>query len=488
MNKFLFFTFIMTFAFGGDHIGNGVRAPGDHLGNGGDGVFCYHRPIEPSEVLLTKANEAYLKDYWEYSQMIPSLKLDLPKGSDYKKIVLEIIERIKEIDFVRGSKMEERFLDKNFVSFPNKSDVLKVNDSHSLLRVLNEKNCYEIQLAFQIRNPLPFQSKVLIAKFLFDQLSPQHQAGLIIHELLYEQDINFAGAVDSDKIRHLTYVVSSNFVTFFDDLENGFSEKWRRFLEQQNLNYFSYGDQIMPPESDVKYLIPKDVDIIEEEVEYDGNAVFRAFIRFFAMDSFPIDKSKNLLMSSIKEINYEYQENKQNFSGSLNVRIMKANFSISRKHLSRIDVSSLPFVSKEVEISASSVEFLSEKMSIRGITSLILAGLKLYCHGECQVNFQEDNIFRVKGLLKVKNRPFALIGFNENGELEVLLEKAVSLRHISKKSRVYFSQVFVVKNGFLKTTVNVKKGKYRLVSADGERIRETSCDKKLCELEIKLEL
>jgi hypothetical protein len=211
-------------------------------GGGGDAIVCYDRPlylengnINPNARIALKP---LLKDYWEMEETMGALDLSLGNENlSYKEKVHFVLNRLGTVDKERAARLKERFEDKTFYNLASRSRIPDIDDATTLLKPRESENCYDVQVAIQRFRQRPFQSKVIIDENIFSLMDEDHKAGLILHELLYEEEIKHVGARTSDKARWYNAIVSSDYISNLDDINLGVSWKYNQLILQYKLSY-----------------------------------------------------------------------------------------------------------------------------------------------------------------------------------------------------------------------------------------------------------
>jgi hypothetical protein len=187
MNKICFglilATFIPTQAF-----------PGQEVGNGGNAVICGSNPPELLDIV-----EAKQINLTAFTSVLPA--------KDAVTLVTIEINRLMKLDPVFSKRITEVFRSyaKNFKFLPS-SDLTAVSDS---LHVALPKGCTLKQAAIRKHDAAPDEARFLIDQDLWNQLELRSQAGLIFHELIYN-DMIANGATDSRQARKLNALIQSD--------------------------------------------------------------------------------------------------------------------------------------------------------------------------------------------------------------------------------------------------------------------------------------
>lgn len=380
----------------------------DRAGNGGDAIIC-HMP--------DGATTVEVKDYWEYSQMINTFKIDLGPGATYQDKVIFVLNRLKKVDQKRAENLIQRFHDETFISFVSRGQIPVVNDSPSYLKVDGDKYCNEVQAAFQILNPKQFQSKVLIDKTIFMQLDEVNKAGLILHELIYEQDIKYNNAKDSDTIRWFNYIISSNILKIFDDLKNGKSQKYASLISDRKIDYFGYdsvanirnAEETISPSQVVvtpplSTLLPKNFSIVSsEQTKDDKNTAIESMTLDIEDESLQFNQLK---LKVIKKHGLIYQMNqtRQTLSGSFSYSNEKQDWMVS--DISTVNAVEYNLKLEEKSVTLQDIEFsgdltysinLLNQSTLSGVKTLRNGEVSLVCLSDCRVSLNEGKMTLIQG-------------------------------------------------------------------------------------------
>jgi len=198
MKTFLFvILFFSCLAHGGD---------GRVVGNGGDVIVCYGADKEISEI--------HLLDYYE-AFVLRGLDLDL--GADLLsplakvKLVLSRLQRLSPLRSERYLNHLETFFNEALI----KSGIVLTDIYDAGTIVLPSANCEIKQIANQSTPLLPFDKRYLIDKNLWDLLDNNQKAGLILHEIVYREALEY-GHLNSISTRYLNGLLSS---TYLNQLE-----------------------------------------------------------------------------------------------------------------------------------------------------------------------------------------------------------------------------------------------------------------------------
>lgn len=176
-------------------------AGGDWVGNGGNVIAC--------------GSSLRLLDYFEAEEQ-RGIPLDLgPKHMSFQQKVYYVLHRLEDVNPTRA-KMYKKW----FRTFDQETQwffvgkFLPIRDSGV---VIIPEECEIKQVAMQRPNALimPGDQRYVIDLRLFEKLSEEDKAGLVLHELIYREAIEL-GIASSPGVRYFNQVVSSNLMKKFD--------------------------------------------------------------------------------------------------------------------------------------------------------------------------------------------------------------------------------------------------------------------------------
>jgi hypothetical protein len=136
-------------------------------------------------------------------------KVDLGPDADHIEYARYAFERLAKFDPVRSAEylLElERFFDPDNLKFLGPDHKLPVATDSGVDMV--PTNCSTEQVASNTRPFQPEEPKFWIKKDLWDKLNEVHKAGLIIHEIVYN-DALIRGHSTSENARYFTFLISS---------------------------------------------------------------------------------------------------------------------------------------------------------------------------------------------------------------------------------------------------------------------------------------
>jgi hypothetical protein len=182
----------------------------NRVGNGGDGILCEKEGEKPKAELL---------DFYESSQ----------KRIETEAPYAEVVEaRLKALEKVSGGGLGETLLKrwkamKNEIEWKKDIELVDVQDSKHLFTP-SDKNCKLKQIALRRAEAASTQKRFVIDETFWNQMAPVSQAGLLMHELVYEHFFKL-GETDSVKARTM------NAYVFSPDLESGGPEGYWKLIQ-----------------------------------------------------------------------------------------------------------------------------------------------------------------------------------------------------------------------------------------------------------------
>lgn len=177
-------------------------AGGDWVGNGGNVLEC------------TSSGQVQLLDYYE-GESQRHIPVDLGPSGNYKDKVIFALDRLGSINPTRALKYK-----KWLASFDEETQwfsqgkFLSIRDSGA---VIIPSECEVQQVAIQRPQDLimPGDKRYLVDQRLWDRLSEQDKAGLILHELIYREGIE-NGQTSSPRVRYFNQIISSAEISTYD--------------------------------------------------------------------------------------------------------------------------------------------------------------------------------------------------------------------------------------------------------------------------------
>ncbi len=167
------------------------------VGNGGNVVFCNSGRIS-IEML----------DYYE-ARILRGMNVDVDKAGDPINIANQVVRRLLVASPLRRIAYEKyvnSFM--NEARFVSGVELVTVPDSD---HIFLPDNCKIVQIAIQKEPEFPEDGRYVVNKDLWDNMDAASKAGLILHEVIYREAIDF-GAEDSKASRYLNALLAANLV------------------------------------------------------------------------------------------------------------------------------------------------------------------------------------------------------------------------------------------------------------------------------------
>jgi hypothetical protein len=155
------------------------------VGNGGNIVLC-----DPNNI-----NQNSLLDFFE-----AKLEVSSEKEHEALSIARATVKKLGTIAPALAEHFQSRLNSvMNEIEWIEASDLSSIDDSH---HYLVPRGCQVVQAAIRQTIKLSSEKRFLIQKEAWDALNPTHQAGLLMHELIYEY-LAKVGETNSMKARKL---------------------------------------------------------------------------------------------------------------------------------------------------------------------------------------------------------------------------------------------------------------------------------------------
>jgi hypothetical protein len=164
------------------------------VGNGGNAVLC---PATKSAELL---------DYYE-ARILRNMNVTMGSGKDPVAVAQFAVQRLKKLSPLRALAYEKYI--QSFISesrFLKGVELVEINDSG---HIFLPTNCKPVQVAVQKAPAFPGDGRYVINQDVWDQMPVTSQAGLILHEVIYREALEF-GASDSRAVRYLNSVLAAD--------------------------------------------------------------------------------------------------------------------------------------------------------------------------------------------------------------------------------------------------------------------------------------
>lgn len=187
---------------------------GNEVGNGGVGFWC------------EKEKTYRLLDFYEYELLNPPSKIVANTAETPEAILNARLNILKKFDAKNAElylgKAKKLFIKMNFL---DGIDLSKTNDS---LEVAKPKGCQLKQFALQKRRESDHSVDFYFDRNIWDKLTPVTQAGLALHEIIYEH-FSYLDEKNSIKVRKFTALI------FSADFEKMSPENYSKFIKDLKL-------------------------------------------------------------------------------------------------------------------------------------------------------------------------------------------------------------------------------------------------------------
>lgn len=174
---------------------------GGSVNNGGSGVYCDNK------------QEVELFDYFE-ARTLRGIQIDLGGNNlNYMEKVKLALSRIKNLDPFYYNKFTigvEHFLSET--KFISNANLTPIPDIESPVLPID---CHIKQIAIQKLPLFPGDSYFLIDQNLWDRMSEDSKAGLVLHEIIYRQILHETSQTTSLRARYLNALISSKSIEKF---------------------------------------------------------------------------------------------------------------------------------------------------------------------------------------------------------------------------------------------------------------------------------
>lgn len=191
-------------------ISTSVFANGERVGNGGDIVIC--------------ANSKDILDFYENAGAVRGFKDEDTK----EKVLDEVLRNLDRLSPRQAKQYKTRAAEfMGDTEFKKDIALTDIKDSKHLFEP-KDKNCSVQQITIRRKEKGLDGKRFIVDETLWNQLSPRGQAGLILHEVVYEHLFKL-GEEDSVRTRKLNAYLFSNKV--FADSQDSY---WR-FIKELNL-------------------------------------------------------------------------------------------------------------------------------------------------------------------------------------------------------------------------------------------------------------
>jgi hypothetical protein len=169
-------------------------------------------------------------------------------GNDDWKNVETSLFSLRKLDYERALRLEKRIKDTSANSFPkliefvDEGELPEVDDTSSVLNLAIGSNCYDRQLAIQKTGLGTGRTKIYISNKMFSLLDKINRTGILLHELLLEDYLQFGsdfkrnkkGEILTSPISFLNYLIFSSIYE-----EKNSHLEYLNILKENNLLFFS---------------------------------------------------------------------------------------------------------------------------------------------------------------------------------------------------------------------------------------------------------
>nr|BFD66654.1 hypothetical protein HAGR004_16760 [Bdellovibrio sp. HAGR004] len=180
-------------------------AGGDWVGNGGNVLEC------------ASSEKVQLLDYYEGQQQ-RQISVNLGPGATYQEKVLFALDRLKAVNPTRAAQYMQWFASfAEETQWFSEGKFLPIRDSGA---VIIPVECEIRQIAIQRPEDLimPGDKRYLVDLRLWNRLSEQDKAGLVLHELIYREGIE-NGQSSSPRVRYFNQILSSSEISTYNSLQ-----------------------------------------------------------------------------------------------------------------------------------------------------------------------------------------------------------------------------------------------------------------------------
>lgn len=188
--------------------------------------------------------EVELYDHWEWCSRLTT-EIEMGPGDDYTEHLFYVITRLKIFDLPLALKLEKKVNDLLPKIETSLLDRINFSDPKDYNNLLDPPPPYRKEIfALFVSWPGPGELKYMFRKELWVQAPSRVKAGILLHELLYDEAVK-EGAKNSDSTRRFNTLISSRLMNTLTKNEY-FEHKYRDELIffDQALNYIqSYGQK-----------------------------------------------------------------------------------------------------------------------------------------------------------------------------------------------------------------------------------------------------
>jgi hypothetical protein len=247
---------------------------GHEVGNGGDVIMC-------------GGSEYEVLDYYLYERASNNRVIELGSGDELEKVET-VLKRIESLDVERAHRYRNRLREiwNNEINWLSEFELIDLPDAGYIPTTA----CRMRQAIIQRQNRHPALKLLTIQKDLWQNLNPKARAGLILHELIYEEMLGL-GQNNSKNARAFNAAVSaSTFLTLTKSqyealvqklfvVPDSLSFKMDRFtyyVAEGSSQMIALEDLIATTESDLEWRsfgnVPQWVSIDQGKMHFDPRA------------------------------------------------------------------------------------------------------------------------------------------------------------------------------------------------------------------------
>ncbi len=186
--------------------------------------------------------DVQLYDFWEWTSRL-STKIEMGPGPTYQEHLSYVLDRLKRLDLPLALKLQEKV--KELLPRMDNSllDRVRFADPKDYTNLLDPPPPYKREsFALFVAWPGPGELKYMFRKEIWDQAPATVRAGIILHELLYDEAVK-RGERTSDSTRRFNALISSDLMNNLSP-EQYFDHKFRDellYFEKAEYHLRSFG-------------------------------------------------------------------------------------------------------------------------------------------------------------------------------------------------------------------------------------------------------
>lgn len=211
------------------------------VGNGGDVVVCYDA--------THKIVSAELLDYYEARELsVPAVILEMGDAQlSWQKKVEVVLRRLSKLDPTRQLKYLKRaqqfVMDETSGMAPDAifKRNITLKDTDDSYHIAVPDGCQVEQVAIQIHNDLPGRPTFTIDRELWDLLDEANKAGLVLHEIIYEELLSL-GAKNSYNARYANSSLAGE--QFKKTTQSEYFSFWKHVHPDLKVDRFIYDGKV----------------------------------------------------------------------------------------------------------------------------------------------------------------------------------------------------------------------------------------------------